>query len=107
MNDFYNNQGNLNGNGFPQSPAEAPVNTNINRPQPPHPANADVYNQGYAYTSNPYQQSPQYPPSPASVYNNMQTGNAPQYHYGYPAGIMDTRYIEEQKRKFQLQHIRN
>lgn len=102
MNDFYNNQSDLNGNGFPQRPAETPVNPNINQPQPPHPANTGTYNQGYAYMNNPYQQNSQYPPSPASVYNNMQTGNAPQYHYGYPAGIMDTRYIEEQKRKFQL-----
>lgn len=102
MNDFYNNQSDLNGNGFPQRPAETPVNPNINQPQPPHPANTGTYNQGYAYMNNPYQQNSQYPPSPASVYNNMQTGNAPQYHYGYPAGIMDTRYIEEQKRKFQF-----
>ena len=102
MNDFYNNQSDLNGNGFPQRPAETPVNPNINQPQPPHPANTGTYNQGYAYMNNPYQQNSQYHPSPASVYNNMQTGNAPQYHYGYPAGIMDTRYIEEQRKRFQL-----
>ncbi len=105
MNDFYNNnQVNLDSTGFPQSPANKPVNPNINRPQQPHPTNA--YNQGYADNNNPYQQpphqNPQYAPSPASVYNNMQMGNAPQYHYGYPGGVMDTRYIEEQKRKFQL-----
>ena len=107
MNDFYNNnQGNPDGNGFPQSPAERPVNPNTNQPQQPHPTNTGAYNQGYAYTNNPYQQpshqNPQYTPSPASVYNSMQMGNAPQYHYGYPGGIMDTRYIEEQKKRFQL-----
>lgn len=108
MNDFYNNnQANPNGNSSPQGPANSgPVNPNINQPQQPYPANTGAYNQGYAYTNNPYQQppqqNPQYPPSPASVYNNMQMGNTPQYHYGYPAGVMDTHYIEEQKRKFQL-----
>lgn len=104
MNDFYNNMGNGSPNGFPLNPQGAPINPNMNQNQQPNSFGA--YNQGYSYQNNPQQpyppQAPQYAPSPASVYNSMQTGNAPQYHYGYPSGFMDTRYIEEQKRKFKL-----
>ena len=105
MNDFYNNnQGNPVGNSFPRNPEAPPTNPNTQQPQ--QPINYGAYNQGPAYTNNPYQQrpqqSPQYAPSPSAIYTNMQTGNSPQYHFGYPGGFMDSHYIEEQKRKYQL-----
>lgn len=105
MNNFYNNnQGNPVGNGLPQSPVSPQINPNTNPLQ--QPINPGAYNQGGAYANNPYQQppqqSPQYAPSPSAIYNNMQTGNAPQYHYGYQGNFMDTRYIEEQRRKYQI-----
>ena len=71
-----------------------------NTQQPQQPINHSAYNQGPAYTNNPYQQRPQQPPqyapSPSAIYNNAQMGNNPQYHFGYPGVFMDTRYIEEQ-----------
>ena len=104
MNDFYNNAGNYGPNGLPQSPQGTPINPDIN--PNPHSNNFGAYNQGHAYHNNPQQpyppKNPQYAPSPVSIYNSTQTGNSPQYHYGYSGGFMDTRYIEEQKRKFQL-----
>lgn len=105
MNDFLNNNhGNPVGSGFPQNSTTPPINPNTQPPQ--QPIYYGAYNQGHAYTNNPYQQNPQqapqYAPSPAAVYNNAQMGNNPQYHYGYPGGFMDTNYIEERKRQYQL-----
>ncbi len=39
--------------------------------------------------------------SPSAIYNNTQSGNAPQYHYGNPTvgGIMNNAYLQEQQAK--------
>ncbi len=39
--------------------------------------------------------------SPSAIYNNAQSGNAPQYHYGNPtaAGILNNSYLQEQQAK--------
>lgn len=39
--------------------------------------------------------------TPSAIYNNAQSGNAPQYHYGNPtsAGILNNAYLQEQQAK--------
>ena len=39
--------------------------------------------------------------SPSAIYNNAQSGNAPQYHYGNPTagGILNNSYLQEQQAK--------
>lgn len=39
--------------------------------------------------------------SPSEIYNNSQSGNAPQYHYGNPTtgGILNNTYLQEQQAK--------
>lgn len=69
------------------TPQYTPQNTQPNTPHP-NTVSAAPYNQN-TYTS------------PSVIYNNAQTGSAPQYHYGNPTfgGMMDNRYYREHQEK--------
>lgn len=85
---------------------------------PDFPENNNPYN-GYAPNGasfgNPQQNTNGYSPygaqepSPVSIYNNAQTGNAPQYHYGAHRSFLNNQYLEEQRRRLLVRrhHERN
>lgn len=82
------------------NPQGAPHNpyTSYNTPQYT-PANSQPYVSNPYTAYNPYTHATHQ--SPATIYNNAQTGAAPQYHYGNPAfgGIIDNHYYHEQQLK--------
>ncbi len=107
-------------NSYTQSPAQ-PVQPIVQTTPQPTPTQQAFYNNyskqpgAVAYNVPSYTPSTEQAPiyrsapvtnnqSPSAIYNNTQSGNAPQYHYGNPTagGILNNSYLQEQQaRKLQ------